>query len=237
MSNWQKQSPDFVILNNLGHDIKVNIRISQRAKRIIIRINRGVPELVMPNRSYQLGYSFLFKKELWIRNKLQNLETIESDDNNIIPVFGIKHYINYIDLDHRKVKIKNDNIYVYATELKQRNILIEYLCNKLFVELKLLVVDLCNQHNLKFSDIKIMNNKTRWGSCSSNGILKFNWRLIFAPKDVIQYLVVHEIAHIVHMNHSKKFWDLVEKIYPEYKGPKTWLKNNGAKLHLYLNIL
>jgi len=232
-----RADPDFFILNKLGRAVTVNIRISQKAKRMIIRINGGIPELVMPNKSYQLGYSFLSEKERWIRNKLQYLESIEPDDNNIIPVFGIKHHIHYIDLDHRKVQIMNDKIYVYATELKQRNILIEYLTNTLFAELKRILVDLCDEHNLKFSDIKIMNNKTRWGSCSHNGVLRFNWHLIFAPKDVIQYLVVHEISHTVHMNHSQKFWDLVGQIYPEYEGPKSWLKNNGAKLHLYLNIL
>ena len=125
---------------------------------MIIRINRGIPELVMPNKSYQLGYSFLSEKERWIRNKLQYLESIEPDDNNIIPVFGIKHHIYYIDLDHQKVQIMNDKIYVYSTELNKRNRLIEYLTNTLFAELKRILVDLCDEHNLKFSDIKIMNN-------------------------------------------------------------------------------
>ncbi|MDK2821681.1 MAG: hypothetical protein PWP31_1646 [Clostridia bacterium] len=77
--------------------------------------------------------------------------------------------------------------------------------------------------------ISIRNQKTIWGSCRGNN-LNFNWRIIMAPLRVLNYLVVHEMSHMVHPNHSKDFWNLVSSIIPEYKSCKDWLKENSNKL-------
>jgi predicted metal-dependent hydrolase len=75
-----------------------------------------------------------------------------------------------------------------------------------------------------------LTNKTRWGSCSSNGALNFTWRLVMAPLDVIDYVVAHELARLRVKNHSSKFWNVAESIYPEYKKQRKWLRENGDKL-------
>mgnify|MGYP000081506246 CR=1 FL=1 len=72
--------------------------------------------------------------------------------------------------------------------------------------------------------------KTRWGSCSSKGNLNFNWRLIFAPEEVVDYIVVHELAHRKEMNHSRAFYNVVASVLPDYKVQEKWLKENGEKL-------
>lgn len=74
------------------------------------------------------------------------------------------------------------------------------------------------------------NQKTRWGSCSSKGTITLNWRLIAAPLEVIDYLIIHELAHLEHMNHSQKFWVLVEKHCPSFRAQETWLKTHQSKL-------
>lgn len=86
--------------------------------------------------------------------------------------------------------------------------------------------------NVKPNKIKVKQQNKRWGSCSSKGNLNFNWRLSMAPIEVIDYVVVHEMCHLVHMNHSKEFWNLVESILPDYIKHKTWLKYNGFLLEL-----
>lgn len=84
--------------------------------------------------------------------------------------------------------------------------------------------------NKRFSKISVRDSKTRWGSCSSTGTLSYSWRVAFAPEEVANYLCVHEVCHLKEMNHSQKFWDLVESLCPDYKDHKNWLRKNGKHL-------
>jgi predicted metal-dependent hydrolase len=88
------------------------------------------------------------------------------------------------------------------------------------------------QLGFKVNQVKITSARTRWGSCSSKGTLSFTWRLVMAPPPVIDYVVVHELAHLRERNHSKHFWALVQSYMPDYKARQDWLKHNGATLSL-----
>jgi predicted metal-dependent hydrolase len=88
------------------------------------------------------------------------------------------------------------------------------------------------QHNLQFQGIRISSARTRWGSCNSKGGLSFSWRLTLMPMDVVDYVVVHELAHTLVHNHSPRFWKLVESILPSYKVHRKWLRTNGQKVML-----
>ena len=81
-----------------------------------------------------------------------------------------------------------------------------------------------------YGRIRIKDQKTLWGSCSSRKNLNFNWRLVMAPGEVLDYVVVHELCHLKHMNHSAEFWDCVEEILPEYREHRRWLKVHGGEL-------
>jgi len=80
--------------------------------------------------------------------------------------------------------------------------------------------------------VKITSAKTRWGSCSPNDGLNFTWRLVMAPLEVIDYVVIHELVHLRIRNHSSKFWKEVGLIDPDYKNKRKWLRENGEKLNL-----
>lgn len=84
----------------------------------------------------------------------------------------------------------------------------------------------------RYASIAVRDQKTRWGSCSSRGTLSFNYRLIFAPARVLDYVVVHELCHLTHMNHSRDFWNMVASVMPEYKVHRLWLKEHGQELNL-----
>ena len=81
-----------------------------------------------------------------------------------------------------------------------------------------------------YGKITIRNQKTRWGSCSSKGNLNFNCLLMLAPPEVLDYVVVHELCHRKQMNHSKAFWSEVEKVFPDYKEARKWLKEDGSQM-------
>lgn len=85
---------------------------------------------------------------------------------------------------------------------------------------------------VSYDRIRIAGQKTRWGSCSSNKTLSFNWKLMLAPPKVLDYVVVHEVCHLGEMNHSPRFWALVESLMPDYKQQRKWLKDNGHTLEL-----
>ncbi len=89
-----------------------------------------------------------------------------------------------------------------------------------------------NKNQFTYRKIRISSARTRWGSCSTNGTLSFTWRLILAPPEVIDYVVVHELAHTQIKNHSPKFWHRVAEIMPEFKQRVSWLKKNGRFLTL-----
>lgn len=84
--------------------------------------------------------------------------------------------------------------------------------------------------HLDYTRLRISSAKTRWGSCNHKNGLNFNWKILFAPPEVQDYLVVHELAHTIHKNHQKPFWQLVEKMHPDYKNSRKWLRDNAHLL-------
>jgi predicted metal-dependent hydrolase len=94
-------------------------------------------------------------------------------------------------------------------------------------------VDLyASQYGFQYKKVGITSARTRWGSCSADRALNFSWRLILTPMEAVDYVVVHELAHTVFHNHSRKFWKKVEKIMPDYKERRKWLRKNGQQLLL-----
>ena len=83
-----------------------------------------------------------------------------------------------------------------------------------------------------YNRITIRDQKTRWGSCSAKGTLSFNWRLMLAPPAILDYVVVHELCHLTHMDHSPAFWQAVGEVYPDYCAARKWLKDHGQELVL-----
>ena len=86
------------------------------------------------------------------------------------------------------------------------------------------------QLGVRYGRITIRNQRTRWGSCSSLGNLNFNCMLMLCPDDVVDYVIVHELCHRVELNHSPRFWALVESVLPDYRIPQRWLKDHGPAI-------
>lgn len=155
---------------------------------------------------------------------------------------GESYYVNVFSNRHKLASVgfdgKGFDVFVYEDlPAQDRKKLIETAFKKWFVKvaheyIKERLDYHCRVLGLRYSRIKIREQKTRWGSCSKKGNLNFNWKLIMAPPWVIDYVVIHEICHLRYLNHSKAYWGMVESIMPEYKRARDWLKKNGARLVL-----
>ena len=144
----------------------------------------------------------------------ENVPDGEIDFNNIIDYFKMNVY---------GVLIKK-SILVYTGCYN------EELTAGIDYELAVRVAYYAEKLGVSYGKITLRQQKTRWGSCSSEKNLNFNWKLILAPPEVLDYVVVHELCHLKEMNHSKAFWDEVGKVMPNYETHKLWLKENGWKL-------
>ena len=215
-------------------DIDITVKVSLRAKHIKIRIS-SIVELILPKRaSFNKAYDFLLTRELWIRNKIRNLPPIETQRPKTFSILGQEYELVLNDRNiNVPIKIIDNSLvvsYVIADD-KVNNIVTSYLKKISKKEIEKYAFLKANELKVKYNRISIKDTISRWGSCSSGGNISFSWRLILAPKYVMEYVVVHELCHLVEMNHSHRFWKLVSELYPEYIAAKTWLKKHGKTLH------
>ena len=82
----------------------------------------------------------------------------------------------------------------------------------------------------KVTEIKLRKTKSKWGHCTSNGVIQYNWLIMLAPYSIIDYMITHEVCHLLHMDHSRRYWDLVESICPQYLQYIKWLKKHEHRL-------
>jgi predicted metal-dependent hydrolase len=100
-------------------------------------------------------------------------------------------------------------------------------------ELRQVVAREATRLGLEPKPVAVRDQETRWGSCSARGNLSFSWRLILAPAEVLEYVVVHELCHLREPNHSKRYWQLLESSSPGWQVPARWLREKGHELHAY----
>ncbi|MBI9041959.1 M48 family metallopeptidase [Lutibacter sp.] len=115
---------------------------------------------------------------------------------------------------------------------KAKELFIEFYKGKLKEKLPLLVKKYQEQLAVNPKEVKVMELQNRWASCTSKRNVNFHWKCAMAPINVLNYIVVHELAHLIHLNHTKEFWNEVDKILPNYDKQISWLKINGAGMDL-----
>lgn len=220
-------------------------RESKRAKNISLKISieKGL-EVVVPV-NYPVGYveTLLREKEAWILQKLSLISqrAQQKKENSLVEKQAVsflgKSYplVLVFQQGYPEVELTADKIIVMLPRDHQDKVTqiieswLRYQAKKIIRQRLEVVTRGLGVH---YKQVFIKDQKTRWGSCSSQGNLNFNYRLVMAPLPVIDYLVTHEAAHLIEMNHSPKFWALVERICPNYKVQRRWLKEHGPELTL-----
>lgn len=138
-----------------------------------------------------------------------------------------------LNIEQDYVLFKDDTLHIYVQQLEDENIK-KALKRFYYQQCKALVEKSIQSHQSNFRvkprSIRISDSKSTWGTCDSKRQLTFNWRLAMAPQMVIDYVVVHEMCHMVHLNHDRSFWRLVGKIMPDYKEQENWLAISNWKM-------
>ena len=183
-------------------------------------------------------------KGKWILNKINEFEDVicvekkaEFKNGEFLMYLGKEYPIEILmdnTLKYPKIKFEADSFKI-TTNILDEEIIREamttwYKCQCRDIILKRIEI-YKKKVGKKYRNMKVKDQKNKWGSCSSKGDMLFNWKLIMAPIEVIDYVVVHEMSHLVHMNHSKEFWGFVSNILSDYENQKLWLRNNGMRLN------
>ncbi len=226
----------FDIQEHLDFDILV-VRSTQ-AKRLTLRIDekKHLPVLTIPPRcSSQKALDFVQRNRDWITNMLSRLPQAQKFyDGETINILDKNYTISHRPKERGGVFFDGDKLIVCgAAEFMHRRIC-DFL--KKLAHDKFLAASKKTAAKIGciVNCVSIKDTKSRWGSCSSKNNLNYNWRVILAPRYVFNYLVCHEVSHLVHKNHSVFFWNCVKELCPDYEEGRAWLKIKGKDLYRYL---
>jgi predicted metal-dependent hydrolase len=222
-------------------EVPLTVRRSARARRLALRIDAGLGavELVLPGRlGLAAGLEFLAARRGWVAARLAVLpERIPFRDGAEIPLLGVPHRIRHLGergaAGQRIVGIADGEIRVLGgTEHIGRRVR-DHLKELARQECQRRARELAAQLERRVARVSVRDTTSRWGSCTASGNLAFSWRLVLAPVAVLDYVVAHEVAHLVEMNHGVRFWRLVGRLSPDWERQRAWLRRNRTRLLRY----
>lgn len=225
---------DYVFVLSSGEEIPVIITTRRGLRNITLRpkvrprreIHMSKPWLV-PNAA---AVRFLESKQKWVEGVFQKCPakvSLKSGDE--IEFLG-RHVLLVHQPDMRSNKINGNVLYVGGDACMFERRVRDFIKTEFLCELKKIIRGV--PHEFWPRRIALRDTASRWGSCSSTGTMSFSWRLAFAPYDVMRYVVMHELSHVRHMNHSPEFWQTVRELYgPGVERAKRWLTQRGGELH------
>ena len=182
-------------------------------------------------------FSFLQQHENWILRQKAKMHGAgvqlpgENLEGYALALLGKPYRVCLYD--GKEIRLDNEQDLLFLPKKNAQERLVRWLKDNAKRILTALTEERAKRMQTTFSKVRISSAKTRWGSCSGKDVISYSFRLIYAPKEVVEYVVVHELAHTKHKNHSKAFWGEVEKFAPEYKLRRKWLKERGALMHIF----
>lgn len=192
--------------------------------------------------------AFLLEKNEWMNATLERLkreknradkEKIKLENGDELYYLGEKRILTVIREERKRAKVKcvMDRILLwvpYEADYEYKKEQLEKWYRKQAAEIiTKKAAAFAKIMSVQFEEIRIKDQKSRWGSCSSKGNLNFNWRIIMAPEPVCNYVILHELSHLIYMNHSEAFWETVKRYCPDYRQDKKWLKEKSNSLYLF----
>jgi predicted metal-dependent hydrolase len=231
-------------LVKLSNGINANVEIvrSNRTKRISLKANRHGIYVIVPNlTSHHEIITFIESKKEWIFKSVTYFEKVT---RGLDPMLIQPGKVLFLGTPYDIQLVKDKLCYVIMSESlkritvhspnynKRKKVIIEFYRQHTSRILDERIGVLTSKLNLNFNRISIRYHKSRWGSCSLKKNLNFNVMLSALPKDVIDYVIVHELLHLLELNHSKRFWELVRLNRPTYEDDRKWLRMYGPFITL-----
>ncbi|MCD8497728.1 MAG: M48 family metallopeptidase [Alphaproteobacteria bacterium] len=216
------------------------IKHSTRARRLALRLDPAerVVRLTVPRGiSLKKAQDFVYDHMDWIDEKIAALPpAMPYEHGRTIPLLGQDRLLEIIEPvrgSRTKIELLPDSLHV-QTLLENPSARIERFIKNLALEnLTALSHEKAALIDKKIKAVTVRDTKSRWGSCAHDGALSYSWRLIFAPRLAMDYVVAHEIAHLVHLNHSRAFWDVCRDLSEDYVEGEYWMRNHGHELMRY----
>lgn len=202
--------------------------------RIRVSENLSVRVLVPENFDSTDIQNLIKKKQIWIDKNLNKFkgktEKIKLHDNQIL-LFGNKYTYFYRAEFHNKVVVNQEHKTIQSkTNLLDNDEQLKWYKRYAKRHITKRLTEIAKQHKFKYNKVFIRDQRTKWGNCSTEKNLSFNWRLIKTPNFVIDYLIFHELVHTKTMNHTHKFWTELRSFLPEYQEAVKWLDKYGNSL-------
>jgi len=218
------------------------VRRHRQARRYTLRIHSVTREVVLtmpPRGSLKQASEFAQKHGAWIAARLERLpKAAPFTDGAVLPLRGVDARIVHRRGQRGTVWLETGSdgehlLCVAGAEPHIPRRVRDYLKREAKSDLDAASKRAADALGVDIKRVSIRDQSSRWGSCSTTGVLSYSWRLILAPPFVLDYLAAHEVAHMIEMNHSRRFWKLVERICPHLMRAKTWLDAHGTELHRY----
>ena len=220
----------------------VRLRRHRQARRYTLRIQAATREVILtipPRGTLQEAREFAQKHGGWIAARLGRLpEAVRFTQGIVVPLRGVPHRIAHRRGARGTVWIETDSdgerLLCVAGEAPHIDRRIgDFLRREAKRELEAASLQFATALGARLKRVSVRDQASRWGSCSTAGVLSYSWRLILAPSFVLSYLAAHEVAHLVEMNHAARFWRLVRRLCPDHERAKAWLEVHGSDLHRY----
>ncbi len=224
-----------------GQDVPVTLKANGRARRFIVRVHpiTGEVAVTAPSKSsFPHALKFAIKERRWIAKQLAAVpERVPFLPGARVPYKGQLHLIEHAPRAKGTVWLGEADgkpaIFSSGAEPHVPRRVKDWLKKQARRELNELVMHFAAEIGEKPKKLTIRDPETRWGSCATNGVMSFSWRLIMAPHFVMRYVAAHEMAHLIHMHHRPTFWRLVDTLVDDVDHAKNWLSQHGSQLHRF----
>lgn len=215
------------------------IRTDRKSIALIVKRDGELIVRAPRNATDEQIFSVVNRKSSWIEKKRQEVSSIYPQTSNKEFVngegflyLGKSYRLKIIDQGDAPLKLDTFFLLDQSALANAKSTFIDWYKDKANDVLLDRVAWFSNKSGISIEQIKITSANSRWGSCSAKGTLNFPWRLVMAPIPVIDYVVIHELIHIIEKNHSKYFWDKVRILMPDYRLKIEWLEINGHNLKI-----